>query len=323
MGATKAPHSVRMPPGSLDSALASSILPLTGDVVKSPRFNGEMGKITCFKSIGILHHPRIPESPQVAEEIKAFLQEKGIASWTCSAWDEPGIKRMLDDTSILITLGGDGTILRAARVSAGHDVLILGLNMGKLGFLAEMNLHNWQETLSSILAGNYWVEERMMLQASFFRDKELKASYHALNDVVVSRGTLARIVHLATYIDGHYFTTYHADGLIISTPTGSTAYALAAGGPILPPELRNILLIPIAPHLCLDKAIVLSEGSWVRVAVSTDHQAILTVDGQFEVSLRDGDEVQVQASPYVAYFARVRERSYFYRTLLERLRESY
>ncbi len=277
----------------------------------------------CLKAIGILHHPRIPDSPRVAEEIQDFLRERGVESWLCSAWDEPGIKARLSGTSMLITLGGDGTILRAARVSAGHNVLILGLNMGKLGFLAEMTLHNWREVLSSVLEGNYWVEERMMLQASFLRQGKNKASYHALNDVVVSRGTLARIVHLSTYIDGYYFTTYHADGLIVSTPTGSTAYALAAGGPILPPQLRNILIIPIAPHLCLDKAVVLSEGSWVRIAVSTDHRAILTVDGQFEVNLRDGDEVEVRASPYAAYFARVRDRSYFYQTLLERLRESY
>ncbi len=282
-----------------------------------------MERNICFKSIGILYHPRIPDSHGVGEEIQAFLQERGVESWLGSAWDEPGIKTRLGETSMLITLGGDGTILRAARVSAGHNVLILGLNMGRLGFLAEMSLHNWQEVLSSVLEGNYWVEERMMLQASFLRGGKERASYHALNDVVVSRGTLARIVHLSTYIDGYYFTTYHADGLIVSTPTGSTAYALAAGGPILPPELRNILMIPIAPHLCLDKAVVLSEGSWVRIVVSTDHQAILTVDGQFEVSLRNGDEVEVQASPYVACFARVRDRSYFYQTLLERLRESY
>ncbi len=282
-----------------------------------------MEKGLCFKFIGILYHPRIPESPKVAEEIQTFLKEKEISSWISSAWDEPEIKTKLGGTSLLITLGGDGTILRAARVSAGYRTLILGLNMGRLGFLAEMYLHNWQEVLSSVLAGNYWVEERMMLQSSFLREGKVKAHYHALNDIVVSRGTLARIVHLSTYIDGYYFTTYHADGLIVSTPTGSTAYALAVGGPILPPELRNILIIPIAPHLCLDKAVVLSEGSWVRIVVSTDHQAILTVDGQFEVSLRDGDEVRVQASPYVACFARVRDRSYFYQTLLERLRESY
>lgn len=282
-----------------------------------------MEREACFKSIGILYHPRIPDSPRVAEEVKIFLQERGIESWIGSAWDEPGIKTRLDETSVLITLGGDGTILRAARVSAGHNVLILGLNMGRLGFLAEMAPHNWREVLSSVLSGNYWVEERMMLEASFLRKGEKKASYQALNDVVVSRGTLARIVHLSTYIDGYYFTTYHADGLIVSTPTGSTAYALAAGGPILPPELRNILIIPIAPHLCLDKAVVLSEGSWVRIAVSTDHQAILTVDGQFEVNLKDGDEVEVKASPHVACFIRVRDRSYFYQTLLERLRESY
>lgn len=259
----------------------------------------------------------------MAEEIKAFLQEKGIESWVGSAWDEPGIRTKLNETSVLITLGGDGTILRAARVSAGHNILILGLNLGRLGFLAEMAPHNWREVLSSVLAGNYWVEERMMLEASFLRRGEKRAYYQALNDVVVSRGTLARIVHLPTYIDGYYFTTYHADGLIVSTPTGSTAYALAAGGPILPPELRNILIIPIAPHLCLDKAVVLSEGSWVRVVVSTDHQAILTVDGQFEVNLKDGDEVEVKASPHEACFIRVRDRSYFYQTLLERLRESY
>lgn len=252
--------------------------------------------------------------------MRSFLEERNVEVWLGSAWDEAEVRARLADTPVLITLGGDGTILRAARMAVGHNTLILGLNLGRLGFLAEMEEDNWPQILGAILQGNYWVEERMMLEASFRREGREEGRYEALNDVVVSRGTLARIVRLSTYIDGYYLTTYHADGLIVSTPTGSTAYALAAGGPILPPELRNILLIPIAPHLCMDKAVVLSEGSRVRICVSTDHQAILTVDGQFEVELQDGDEVYVCASPYVARFIRTRERSYFYQTLLEKLR---
>ncbi|RLC82369.1 MAG: NAD(+) kinase [Chloroflexi bacterium] len=279
--------------------------------------------VSCFHKIGILHHPRIPESQELAREIETFLKEQEVEVWLGSAWDEESVKVQMPGTEILITLGGDGTILRAGRMAVGYDVLILGLNMGRLGFLAEMEKDNWPQILEAVLKGDYWVEERMMLKASFRRDRQVKGQYEALNDVVVSRGTLARIVRLATYIDGYYLTTYHADGLIVSTPTGSTAYALAAGGPILPPELRNILLIPIAPHLCMDKAVVLSEGSRVYIQVSTDHQAILTVDGQFEVELKDGDEVDVCASPHVAHFIRTRDRSYFYHTLLERLRGCY
>jgi NAD+ kinase len=141
----------------------------------------------------------------------------------------------------------------------------------------------------------------------------------ALNDVVVSRGSLARVVHVKTAIDGDALTTYVADGLIVSTATGSTAYALAVGGPILPPELRNILVIPIAAHLSLDRAIVLAEGATVSMRVATDHQAILTVDGQFEFDLQDGDRVEVSASEHLCEFVRLGKPGDFYRTLLARL----
>jgi NAD+ kinase len=170
-----------------------------------------------------------------------------------------------------------------------------------------------------VLSGDYWIEERMMLRACTWRDSDLLGEHVALNDVVVSRGSLARVVRLHTNIDGDNLTTYIADGLIISTPTGSTAYALAVGGPILPPELYNILVIPIAPHLTLGRAIVLSVGSRVTVHVETDHQAILTVDGQFEFELMDGDRVEVQASPHVSRFIRLGKRTYFYHTLMARL----
>ena len=160
----------------------------------------------------------------------------------------------------------------------------------------------------------------MMLRAEARRGGNTFGEYEALNDVVISRGSLARLIRADAHIDGGHLVTYAADGVIVATPTGSTAYALAVGGPILPPELHNILVIPIAPHLSLERAIVLSEGAIVDLRVSTDHEAILTVDGQFTLALADGDRVVVRASPYHARFARVQERTYFYKTLMARLR---
>jgi NAD+ kinase len=271
--------------------------------------------------VGLLHHPKLPESLVLAQEMARYLEKRGVASWLCSAWDEDEVALHVNEFDLLITLGGDGTILRAARIAAEHSIPILGLNLGRVGFLAEMERENWSDKLSLILEGKYWLEERMMLQAELRRQGNAAPwTGEALNEFVVGRGTLARVVRLTTYIDGEYLTTYAADGLIVATATGSTAYALAVGGPILPPELNNILLIPIAPHLCLDRAVVLSQGVRVEVQVSTDHRAILTVDGQFDVELKDADRVVITASPHACCFIRTQDKAYFYRTLLERLR---
>jgi NAD+ kinase len=277
------------------------------------------------KKVALLHHPKLPASLDLAGEMAQYLEERGVSPWLCSAWDEDEIARHVDALDFVITLGGDGTILRAARMAAEHSVPILGLNLGRVGFLAEIEVEDWREKLSSILEGKYWLEERMMLQAELRREEKGEPGStswagEALNEFVVGRGTLARVVCLATHIDGEYLTTYAADGLIVATATGSTAYALAVGGPILPPELNNILLIPIAPHLCLDRAVVLSQGARVEVQVSTDHRAILTVDGQFDVELKDADRVVITASPHACRFIRTQDKAYFYRTLLERLR---
>jgi NAD+ kinase len=272
------------------------------------------------KKIGLLHHPKLPESQTLAKEIAHWLEARGVTSWLCSAWDEEEICRHVAGLDLLITLGGDGTILRAGRMSAQHRVPICGIKLGRLSFLGEVEPEGWAEKLCLVLEGKYWLEERMMLHTEFWRGEEKRGTYEALNDVVVSRASLARAVHLATYIDGGYLTTYIADGVIISTPTGSTAYALAVGGPILPPQLKNILLIPIAPHLSMDRAVVLSQGATVRVQVFTDHRAILTVDGQFEVAMEDADSVVVMASPHTSHFVRLQDKTYFYKTLMERLR---
>jgi NAD+ kinase len=272
-----------------------------------------------FNCVGLLYHPRIATSQGLAAEMLEFLEGHGVSAWIGSAWDERAVAEQAAHLDMLITLGGDGSMLRAARMAAQHGIPILGVNLGRLGFLAEVQPEEWPDCLRQALEGDYWVEERMMVHAECWRGQETLGSYEALNDVVISRGSLARVVRLSTYIDGGYLTTYVADGLIVSTATGSTAYALAAGGPIVPPELKNMLLIPLAPHLSLERAIVLSQGSTVRIKVHTDHTAILTVDGQTEVELADGDWVQVVASPRVGRFIRLQDRAYFYCTLMKRL----
>lgn len=273
-----------------------------------------------LQRVGILYHPRIPASRPLANEVARMLEAAGVRTWQASGWEEAAARRRLDGTDLLITLGGDGTLLRAGRLASGYQVPILGINMGRLGFLAEVQPDEWRQALEQVLAGEYWLEQRLMLNAEVQRDGQLLGRYKALNDVVVSRGTLARVIRVTAYVDGERLTTYVADGVIVATPTGSTGYALAAGGPILPPQLKNTLVIAIAPHLSLDRAVVLDEGTEIRLDVETDHQVILTVDGQFEVEMRHGDRVVVRTSPHAAYFVRLQDRNYFYRTLMERLR---
>jgi len=276
-----------------------------------------------MKAIGILHHPKIPASQSLSADIARWIEEQGYEVWQCSGWDEEAVRARVPQLDLLITLGGDGTILRAARIGAPHQVRILGINMGRLGFLAEVQPAQWQERLKEVLEGNYWLEKRMMLRAELWRSGECVETYVALNDVVISRGSLARVIRLGAHIEGHYLTTYQGDGLIVSTPTGCTAYALACGGPILPPELRSILLVPIAPHLSLDRAIVLAEGVTVSICVSTDHVAILTIDGQSMMELAHDDRIVAQGSPHSGLFVRTRSRAYFYKTLMERLGNPY
>ena len=274
-----------------------------------------------MKKIGLLHHPKLPASQPMAEKMARLIESFGLEAWIGSTWDVKTVSEEMGSLDLLVTLGGDGSILRAARMGCEKRVPVFGVNLGRLGFLTEVEPEEWDVALPRLLSGDYWIEERMMLKAKYHRGDDCR-EYEALNDVVVSRGSLARMVRLETHIDGSFLATYAADGLIVSTPTGSTAYALAVGGPIMPPELKNILLLPIAPHLSMDRAIVLSQGAVVKILVRTDHQAILTVDGQFEYELQDGDWVTVQASPHVGRFVRLQDRNYFYRTLMEGLRWS-
>jgi len=275
------------------------------------------GATGYLRAVGIFVHPQLPMAAPLAREIARWLGERGVRVWETDSLDEGVVLPNLPDTDLLVTLGGDGSILRAAHHTAGCPTLILGVNLGRMGFLTEAEPDGWKEVLERVWRGEYWVEERMMLRATVERGG--LPARDALNDVVVGQGTLGRVVHLEARVDGDLLTTYVADALIIATPTGSTAYALAAGGPIMPPQQRNILLVPVAPHLSLDRAVVLAEGVRVRVVVRGYSSASLAVDGEVVAELGPGDAVEVGASPRVARFARVRERDYFYRTLMARL----
>lgn len=278
--------------------------------------------MTTLKRLGVLAHPARPQSAPVAEHIATTLRARGLEVWCYCDWQEDDVLSHIAQTDMVIAIGGDGSMLRAGRVCSQYNVPVLGVNMGHLGFLTEVqDLSEWTDTLSALLSGDYWIEQRMMIRATAWRDGAQMFAADALNDVVISRGTAMGIIRLDTYVDGDWTTTYNADALVIATATGSTAYALASGGPILPPELRNILIVPVAPHLSLDRPIVLPEGAMVEVVAPEDvrAEAIVAADGAKVGDLHPHDRVRVQASERVSRFVRLRERNYFYRSLLDRL----
>ncbi len=278
--------------------------------------------MTTLRRIGILAHPLRPQTAPVAEHIAETLATRGIENWLHTDWDESDVREKTQHTDMVIAIGGDGAMFRAARVCAPYNVPVLGVNMGHLGFLTEIqNPDTWEQYVDVLLKGDYWVEARMMIQVEVMRAGDVIVTEDALNDVVISRGVVSRTIRLEMYIDNGWATTYNADALIIATPTGSTAYALACGGPILPPELHNILIVPVAPHLSMDRAIVLSQGSSVDVRPVSDMstEVVLTVDGRMVGELQPTDNVRVTSSDYSSRFVRMRERNYFYRSLLDKL----
>ena len=267
-------------------------------------------------------YPKMPEAFVEAEAMSAFLKDKGIEAPHGSLYDEDLRKRVKSrEFDMLIIAGGDGSVLRAGHLCAPLGVPILGVNLGRLGFLIQVDRKEWREYFDKLLSGEAWIENRMMLQAEHVRSGDSLGKWSALNEVVVGRGQILRPVKLSASVDGHHLTSYVADGLVASTATGSTAYALAAGGPILPPELRNILLVPIAPHLSVDRAVVLSEGSMVSIRIKGEN-AVLSVDGQSSITLMDDDHVDIHAAEETTQFVRFGDPGYFYRNLTAHMNEN-
>jgi NAD+ kinase len=270
----------------------------------------------------ITAYPKMPEAFAEAEAMSAFLKGKGVEAPFGSLYDSDLRKRVKNGQyDLLITVGGDGSVLRAGHLCAPSEVPILGVNLGRLGFLIQIERQEWREYFEKLLNGEAWIENRMMLRAEHIRSGESLGTSNALNEVVVARGQNVRPVRLTASVDGRRLTSYAADGLIASTATGSTAYALAAGGPILPPELRNILLVPIAPHLSVDRAVVLSEGSSVSIVVKSEN-SVLSVDGQPPVLLMEDDQVNVTVADVTAQFVRFGDPGYFYRNLTAHMNEN-
>ncbi len=270
------------------------------------------------RRVMLLHTLRLRASAGLAEQIAARLRDWRVETAIGSLEDE-SVDRELASVDMIIALGGDGTMLRAGCLAAPRDIPVLGVNLGRLGFLAEVQPGEWQDALARVMACDYWLEQRMMLRAALERDGASPRVFDVLNEVFVGRGSTGRTVRVEAFIDGGLFLGYVADGVIVATATGSTAYALAAGGPILPPELKNILLVAVAPHMIMDRPVVLDEGTTIELRVASEHHTVLSADGRDPVALARDDRVRVQSSPYVCRFVRVQPRSYFYRTLLARM----
>jgi NAD+ kinase len=216
-------------------------------------------------------------------------------------------------TELVLSIGGDGTILHVARMTARLSVPILGINLGRLGFITEIDGDEVLSHLPGLLKGEGWIEERAMLEARV-ADK----GFHALNDVVL-RSVAVCLVNIEAEVDGTTITTYRADGVIVATATGSTSYSLASGGPILHPQSKEIVLQPIACHLGLSHGLVLPAQSTVDLNVARGEKVLLSIDGQIELPLSDGQNVRVKLSPYVARFLRIHEPTYFYSSLWQKL----
>ncbi len=279
-----------------------------------------MRQVRTVKKIGILYHPKVEATQTKARELEEFLNTKGISVWVCSAWDKEKAGAQLNGTDLILTVGGDGTILRAAQVVIPGATPITGINLGKLGFMTELDADEALDKLPVLLNKNGWIDERAMLQVEIAASGQGQRVFHALNDIVLARGEIARLIRIEASIDGQYMTTYKTDGIIVATATGSTGYAMAAHGPVLYPQCRDFLLVPIAPHLSMDYALVLPETAEVKLRLSTYHPATLSIDGHVNLPLSGGDTLTIKHSPNTARFWRIRPENSFYSSLEEKLR---
>ena len=270
-----------------------------------------------MKKVGVFVHPKSAPARTLAKEVAVYLKEHGVDTvWTTTDWDDGALATDVPGTSLMICLGGDGTVLHAARAVIPNPVPILGVNMGRLGFLAEVRPGQLIESLPRVLAGDYRLEERAMLQAKM---TARGAVFHALNDVVVGRQTVARPIYVEVSVDGSRLAIHRCDALIVATATGSTAYSLSAGGPILHPESKDIVLTPVSPHIAAARPLVLPPDSSIDLMVTADKEAMVSIDGQVDLPLQSADTITVCRSPHVARFVRFSKPEDYYGMLAERL----
>lgn len=272
------------------------------------------------QKLGIFYHPQAPAAFALAQEIMGIASDRGHQVWVSSPWDEAAVNLDVPTTDLLICVGGDGTVLRAARTVIPRPVPILAINMGRLGFLSEIQPDETLTRLPEILAGHYRVERRAMLCTQPVSPdgdpiEPRLTDLHALNDIVIGRAAVGRPVQITLIIDGVHVGTMRADGLIVSTATGSTGYNLSAGGPILPPEAPEMIVTAVAPHLSRIRPLLLPASSVLTVIVQAEHEAVLSVDGQVNRALASGVAVRIEQSPFATHLIRLDTPAHFYRRL--------
>lgn len=250
-----------------------------------------------FARVGLAYNPTNPAAVALRDRARTWWAGRAIETWAAEAGDTPTLLAELPTTDLLLVLGGDGTFLRAARAVAEVDVPLLGVNLGKVGFLSKVEAEELEPVLERVLAGEFELEGRMVLQGTVRpRGGPAGSSFFALNDVVVARGALARVVRLEVAVAESHVATFIADGLIVASPTGSTGYSFSAGGPILDPTSRNLVVTPIAGYLSAIRSIVVAPRHVVRCRVVAAHEAIVSIDGREDRPLGLGDVVEVRAA---------------------------
>ena len=279
--------------------------------------------VNLMKTIGIIYNARIPEALDLST---AIVNELSLdqTSWISPAENPESLAGQVAGTDLVVTAGGDGTMLRAVRVTAPCNVPMVGINMGRLGFMTELQVHEALEKLPSYYNGGARLDVHNMIQAVVVRtgpngSETREGPFHALNDVVVSRGVVSRVVTIRTTVDGAEVASLRADGIILATATGSTGYSLAVGGPILDPLSDSLVLKPVAAHVGMSASLVLSATAKVGLHLEGAQEAVLSVDGYYDLPLAPGDRVEVEQSPQKARFLRANPPSHFYATLTRRL----
>jgi NAD+ kinase len=260
----------------------------------------ERTRIMAVKRVGIAYHPLNEAAHSLAKKLARYLDGSGVPAWLCSAWETDELKAKVPDTDLVLTAG----------------------NLGQLGFLAEVSADEAMDKLPGLLDGKGWIDERAVLEARLTpaAGEKNDETFYALNDVVVARGGIARIIYVEASINSKRLANYKADGVIVSTATGSTGYSLSAGGPVLPPQADEFLLTPILPHPGMGYGLVLEPDTIVGLKVRTYHQATLSVDGHLNRELSTGDSLTVKRSDTRIRFLRLSPRDYFYATLEQKLK---
>ena len=272
-----------------------------------------------IEKVGIIAKRNAPEAIDASGKLMEWLKSRGIEvildeALTKKVTGEEGTfsEAGLSQVGLLVVLGGDGTLLSAARLIGNGEVPVLGVNVGGLGFLSAFSLDELYPVLEKILSEDYETEKRMMLSTSVVRKGAILAEYPVLNDVVINKAAIARIIDLETSIDDHYLTMFKADGLIVSTPTGSTAYSMAAGGPIVFPSLQTIMLTPICPHTLANRPLLVHDSAEIKVTIKSQNEDIfLTFDGQVGQSLKADDVVKIRKSEHAVQLVKSPFKDYF------------